>query len=99
MSCCATTALVSSHPTSTDFNGMPLVRLVVPGGAGVPPPGHLLGVFLLGGHFFQGASEKVMLLESAQLSVCSPMVLYSTAGVRGGCVAGLRAKGAPRLGL
>ena len=40
-----------------------------------------------------------MFLESVLLSVCSLLVLYSTAGVRGGCVAGLRAKGSPRLGL
>ena len=40
-----------------------------------------------------------MFLESMLLSVCSLLVIYSTAGVRGGSVAGLRAKGAPRLGL
>ena len=78
---------------------MPLVRLVVPGGAGVPPQGACRAFFLLGGHFFQGAAEKVMFLERALLSVCGPMVLYSTAGLRGGCLAGLRAKGAPRLGF
>ena len=78
---------------------MPLVRLVVPGGAGVPPPGTSRGVFLLGAHFFKGDSEKVMFLESVLLSGCSLLLLYSTAGVCGGWGAGLRAKGAPRLGL
>ena len=37
MSCCATTTLVSSNPTSTGSIGMPLVRLVVAGGSWVPP--------------------------------------------------------------
>ena len=36
MSCCATTTLVSSNPTSTGSIGMPLVRLVVAGGGWVP---------------------------------------------------------------
>ena len=40
-----------------------------------------------------------MFLESALLSVCSLLVLYSTAGVRRGCVAGRGAKGAPQLGV
>ena len=40
-----------------------------------------------------------MFLEGVLLSGCSLLLLYSTAGVRGGCASGLRAKGAPRLGF
>ena len=36
MSCCATTTLVSSNPTSMDSIGMSLVRLVVAGGGWEP---------------------------------------------------------------
>ena len=39
-----------------------------------------------------------MFLESVLLSVCSLLVLYRAAGVRGVCVPGLVTKGAPRLG-
>ena len=44
------------------------------------PPGNLQGAFLLGAHFFQGDSEKVMFLESVLLSGCNLLLLYSTAG-------------------
>ena len=40
-----------------------------------------------------------MFLESVLLSGCGLLLLYSTAGVCGGWGAGLRAKGAPRLGF
>ena len=100
MSCCATTTLVSSNPTSTGSIGMPLVRLVVAGGSWVPPRS-TCGAFFYYVIIFLTASRNsgYVWTSTACMRLCCSKGIYSTTGVRGGAIPGSGAEGAVRSGL
>ena len=103
MSCCATTTLVSSNPTSRGSIGMPLARLVVSGGARVPPQSTYRGFFYYVIRLFSGAPKSSPFLAEhcvpAGQSLAYKVAWGGVGGPYGGARPEVGTRGAPAAAL